>query len=200
MSSVLDILRKYQKKGGLPDFKDFKESILSSSKSGSSNDNMEFTGGGRGGGGGGRGGRGGRGGGGGVGRGGGGASSQSATASSSSLHASSSSSDAPKFSRDQLGPLELRIKLLESLIEESTENAHFPRYNVADVFSDGDSMVVVDLTDPMMSAPEANSIFQVLLSKFITTDLPNRGKMIVLDEAHKYISPYSNDELGQVNI
>lgn len=178
MSTVLDILRKYQKRGGLPEFKEFKDSMLSSKE------NDELSGGGYGGRGGGRGGygggRGGRGGGYVVGA------------------PPGTNTSAPKFTDKQIGPLELRIKLLESLIEESDENKHFSRYNLADVFSDKESLVIVDLTDPMMSAPEANGVFQVLLSKFITSDLGGCGKMIVLDEAHKYISPSANDELALV--
>jgi hypothetical protein len=87
------------------------------------------------------------------------------------------------LSDKQSSPLNLRMSLLESLLQESSENQHFSAINLKDLFSES-SLVVVDLTDPMMSGTEANGIFQVLLSMFLNTSGP---KLVVFDEAHKYL-------------
>jgi hypothetical protein len=91
--------------------------------------------------------------------------------------------DELNLSDKQSSPLDLRMALLESLLRESTENQHFPTTDLKDIFSEP-SLVVVDLTDPMLSSIEANGIFQVLLAMFLNTVGP---KLVVFDEAHKYL-------------
>ncbi|KAJ3314385.1 hypothetical protein HDV04_000347 [Boothiomyces sp. JEL0838] len=83
----------------------------------------------------------------------------------------------------QSSPLSLRMSLLESLLQESAENRNLPKMDLKQLFSQP-SLVVVDLTDPMMSANEANGIFQVLLAMFLNRAGP---KLVVFDEAHKYL-------------
>ena len=61
------------------------------------------------------------------------------------------------FSQQQISPLQLRLNLLNSFIAESKENAHLPWTDI----NDCGSMVVIDLTDPMLAPQEANAIFQV---------------------------------------
>ena len=56
-------------------------------------------------------------------------------------------------------------------------------------------MVVVDMTDPMLSGAEANGIFQVLLSQFIAMP-SDSAKLAVFDETHKYMQSSSKDELS----
>jgi hypothetical protein len=91
--------------------------------------------------------------------------------------------DRMKLTDKQNSPLDLRMSLLESLLQESTENRHFPAISLKELFSEP-SLVVVDLTDPMMSGTEANGVFQVLLAMFLNTIGP---KLVVFDEAHKYL-------------
>ena len=98
------------------------------------------------------------------------------------------------LSEAQKAPLSLRLLLLESLILESPENASLPRTDLQNIFNKPNNMVIVDLTDPMMSGTEANGIFQVVLSKFLTT--PLSSKLIVFDEAHKYLESSGTDELS----
>lgn len=57
-------------------------------------------------------------------------------------------------------------------------------------------LIVADLTDPMLSADEVNGIFQVLLEKFRNKALNGVGKVLVFDEAHRYLSPRGKDELS----
>lgn len=100
----------------------------------------------------------------------------------------------------QSGPLNLRLNLVESLLAESNENRDLPeRAELVDICSSG-SLVICDLTDPMMTAPEARGIFEVLLEKFKTISL-DCGKMVVFDEAHKYLKGVTGgDELCQTII
>lgn len=88
----------------------------------------------------------------------------------------------------QTGPLELRLSLLESVVKEAAENRELPQTDLKSIFKDGLSLVVVDLTDPMLSAAEANGIFQVLLGMFMQI---KGQKLVVLDEAHKYLDTSS---------
>lgn len=108
--------------------------------------------------------------------------------------------------KTQTSGLNQRLNLLESLVYESTENEQFQRSNFLDVAavlriaSTGDKrrLVVVDLTDPMLSGQEANGIFEVVLSMFVAIPATNKvGKLVVFDEAHKYIQPISSDPLSQ---
>lgn len=98
-----------------------------------------------------------------------------------------------KFSSSQTGPLNQRMRLIESFLYESPENADISEHflNPLELFQDG-SLVIADLTDPMLSPGEANGIFQVLLSIFRTIQSP---KLVVLDEAHKYLANSMSDGL-----
>jgi len=90
----------------------------------------------------------------------------------------------------QAGPLKQRLQLLESVLVEATRNAdnglaakHAP---LAKLVGSG-ALIVADLTDPLLSAADANGIFQVLLEQFRACDV-DAGKLVVLDEAHRYLS------------
>ena len=50
------------------------------------------------------------------------------------------------------------------------------------------TLVVADLTDPMMSADEACGVFQVLLEQFRGHPLGDVGRLVTFDETHKYLS------------
>ncbi|KAI8912900.1 hypothetical protein DFJ77DRAFT_431877 [Powellomyces hirtus] len=99
----------------------------------------------------------------------------------------------------QNSPLAQRLRLIESVLADAPENRHLPYADVRALFGTHGEvnypLIIVDLTDPMMSGPEANGIFQVMLSKFLTT--PTRaGKLAVFDEAHKYLQHSGNDGLS----
>jgi len=61
-------------------------------------------------------------------------------------------------------------------------------------------LVVADLSDPLLSPEEANGIFEVLLDQF-RSDLvggsTEGGKLLVLDEAHRYVSGGESDGLSR---
>jgi len=82
-------------------------------------------------------------------------------------------------SSQQAGPLKQRFQLLSSFIYESSVNQELRDVGVdlSDVMEAG-RMVVVDLSDPMMSPADANSVFHVLLETFRFKQLPNAGKLV----------------------
>jgi hypothetical protein len=93
----------------------------------------------------------------------------------------------------QEGPLGQRLALLESLVADSALNS-----SLADeggdlgIFCKAGHLVVVDMTDPLLSSEEANGVFQVLVEQYRA--LPGRGgKVLALDEAHKYMKGETSD-------
>jgi len=94
-------------------------------------------------------------------------------------------------SSNQNGPLEQRLALLRQFVEESEENDELreEQRDLGDLVTEG-SLVVADMTDPMLSPAEANGVFQVLLEQFRLKKL-DCGKIVVFDEAHKYFGEKS---------
>ncbi|KAI8820372.1 uncharacterized protein EV422DRAFT_530646 [Fimicolochytrium jonesii] len=93
----------------------------------------------------------------------------------------------------QSSPLTMRLQVLESFLTDSPENKNFSRLDFTATLNSPlkeTPLIIVDLTDPLLTPPEANSIFQVLFTKFVTTPT-KAGKLAVFDEAHKYISASS---------
>ena len=88
----------------------------------------------------------------------------------------------------QSGPLKQRFQMLSSFIFESDKNESLcdVGLDLADAM-EGGRMIVVDMTDPMMSPPDANGIFQVLLETFRFKQIPRAGKLVAFDEAHRYM-------------
>eukprot|EP00474_Spongospora_subterranea_P008489 CRZ08947.1 hypothetical protein [Spongospora subterranea] len=104
-----------------------------------------------------------------------------------------------EFTPAQLAPLTLRLQLIESLLSESTENVDlYKSVDLEHIIKSG-TVVICDMTDPMMTAGEARGIFEVVLEKFRT--LPTTcGKLAVFDEAHKYMKSEGNDRLSETII
>ncbi|RKO89542.1 hypothetical protein BDK51DRAFT_17825, partial [Blyttiomyces helicus] len=100
------------------------------------------------------------------------------------------------LSSGQKAPLRQRLALIESFLNDSAENAGLPtRTDLADVCKSG-TVVVCDLTDPMLSAAEARGVFEIVLQRFKALQL-GCGKLLVLDEAHKFLThSTASDELG----
>lgn len=106
----------------------------------------------------------------------------------------------------QSAPLQQRIALLESFVAESKSNASYMAMNetrggdLSTCLGPG-VVVVADLTDPLLSSAEANGIFQVLTEQFRTVHLPDRcGKILALDEAHKFMDGVKSDGLSNAII
>ena len=95
--------------------------------------------------------------------------------------------------KGQSGPLDQRIALLETLVRESSANVRIASESrdLAECIEPG-TLVVVDLTDPLLSASEANGVFQVLVEQFRALNVGGGtsggcGKVLALDEAHKFM-------------
>eukprot|EP00633_Aureoumbra_lagunensis_P004207 CAMPEP_0197308388 /NCGR_PEP_ID=MMETSP0891-20130614/6745_1 /TAXON_ID=44058 ORGANISM="Aureoumbra lagunensis, Strain CCMP1510" /NCGR_SAMPLE_ID=MMETSP0891 /ASSEMBLY_ACC=CAM_ASM_000534 /LENGTH=502 /DNA_ID=CAMNT_0042792739 /DNA_START=246 /DNA_END=1754 /DNA_ORIENTATION=- len=97
-------------------------------------------------------------------------------------------------SKGQIGPLRQRLRLLEALVFESERNKEFCEQlneddlsiELDDIVTEG-TLVVADLTDPMLASDEANGIFTVLLDNFRQLHR-GFGKIVAFDEAHRYLS------------
>lgn len=98
----------------------------------------------------------------------------------------------------QKGPLDQRIALLESVVAESPQNASLvgESLDLMSATKQGIHFIIADLTDPLLSKEEANGLFQVLTEQFRT--LPTKGgKVLCLDEAHKYMDGVKADGLSE---
>jgi len=117
----------------------------------------------------------------------------------------------------QSAALQQRIKLLESIIiddsiRDHTTSLHTNTRNhmttmnavqqdiqrngcdLYDVCKPG-NVIVVDLTDPLLARDEANGIFQVLTEQFRAMPITQASaKVLVLDEAHKYMDGSSGSD------
>jgi hypothetical protein len=91
-------------------------------------------------------------------------------------------------SSQQAGPLRQRIQLLSAFVWEAECNEALRDVgaDLAEVMAAG-RMIVVDLTDPMMAPADANGVFQVLLETFRFKQVHGAGKLVVFDEAHRYM-------------
>ncbi|KAG5190519.1 hypothetical protein JKP88DRAFT_252197 [Tribonema minus] len=108
-----------------------------------------------------------------------------------------SSKSSTGFTSSQMEPLELRLKLLDAVVQQSAKNVrdYSNRKTFMDAMQDAydtQGIVIADLSDPLISKQQANCIFQVVLQQFCNKewngDKPVRRKLVVFDEAHKYIS------------
>ena len=98
----------------------------------------------------------------------------------------------------QAAPLLQRAALLEALIAESTTNESL-RVLGSDVLQamGPGILVVADLTDPLLASDEANGIFQVLVEQFrAAPSTADCGKLLALDEAHKFMDGSASDGLS----
>eukprot|EP00978_Attheya_sp_CCMP212_P001742 scaffold3574_cov49-Attheya_sp.AAC.6 len=101
--------------------------------------------------------------------------------------------------KGQQGPLDQRLALLSSVVAESDENKEISGDGmdlIAAVASDL-NLIIADLTDPLLSKEEANSLFQVITEQFRTIPVQG-GKVLALDEAHKFMDgTAANDGLSE---
>jgi len=102
-----------------------------------------------------------------------------------------------KLNNQQRGPLQQRLSLLQSFLWDAEENAKLLKkfvykHSIMDYFEAG-VVVIADLTDPLIDHVDANRIFQVIVSMFRKKNT-KCGKLLVFDEAHKYL----NKKLGDL--
>ncbi|KAK3615530.1 hypothetical protein LTR56_026536 [Elasticomyces elasticus] len=93
--------------------------------------------------------------------------------------------EAQNLTKDQLGPLNLRLELLESFLDFSRVKE---RQGLESVFNlDPGRLTIVDLTDPFMDPGTGCILFDICLS-LTEEHRPICGLVVALDEAHKYMA------------
>ncbi|KAJ3075474.1 hypothetical protein HDU98_007972 [Podochytrium sp. JEL0797] len=106
--------------------------------------------------------------------------------------------------RGQEAPLLQRLNILQSFIMESDKNKDIREFAVdlRTLVAKG-NLIVTDLTDPMLSASEVNGIFQLLVEQFRVAPLATGGggggvggKLLALDECHKFMDGNKDDGLS----
>mgnify|MGYP007098515272 CR=1 FL=1 len=83
--------------------------------------------------------------------------------------------DTAGFSPDQKQPLQIRLNILESFLDLSGTAAE-PTYTPGEV-------TIMDLSDGTLSSNTACVLFRLGMENYLKSSA--RGKMVVLDEAHK---------------
>lgn len=99
--------------------------------------------------------------------------------------------------RGQKEPLDQRLNLIAAMVAESDRNKdiRFDSLDLAASCKPG-TLVIVDLTDPLLSREDANGIFQVLTEQFRALPV-STGKLLALDEAHKFMHGDATDGLSE---
>ena len=100
--------------------------------------------------------------------------------------------------KGQSGPLDQRIALLESIIADSEVNKDIvdESMDLSKALNSDMNLIIVDLTDPLLSKEEANSLFQVVTEQFRSIPVKG-GKLLALDEAHKFMDGIKSDGLSE---
>ncbi|KAI8609740.1 hypothetical protein BC830DRAFT_809148 [Chytriomyces sp. MP71] len=99
--------------------------------------------------------------------------------------------------KGQEAPLIQRLNILESFLLESTKNTAIRQYAVdlSHLVTRG-NLIVTDLTDPLLSTGEVNAVFQLLVEQFRVAPLAGCGKLLALDECHKFMDGLKGDGLS----
>ncbi|GAD92385.1 hypothetical protein MGYG_05822 [Paecilomyces variotii No. 5] len=96
-----------------------------------------------------------------------------------------------KFTKDQLAPLRLRLQLLESFLDTSPKKSS----KTADIWEfEKGTLTIVDLSCPFVDENDACALFNICLSLFLE-NRSTSGRLVALDEAHKFLSTKSNEAL-----
>ncbi|GJE88158.1 hypothetical protein PsYK624_042410 [Phanerochaete sordida] len=87
-----------------------------------------------------------------------------------------------QFNPGQKAMLNLRLSLLDSCLKGGNSTNR-----VSTHFRQG-QLTIIDLSSPFMDGSSACGFFDLILGLFIEADVKAAGKLVVLDEAHKYLS------------
>ncbi|KAI5815382.1 hypothetical protein BZA77DRAFT_265894 [Pyronema omphalodes] len=85
-----------------------------------------------------------------------------------------------KFDERQMKPLEQRLEVLESFLAPDGRNGGFE-------FKEG-SITIVDLSCPFVDENTACVLFNICLGVYLQDNSSVAGKVVAVDEAHKYIT------------
>ncbi|KAJ3476356.1 hypothetical protein NLI96_g11215 [Meripilus lineatus] len=87
----------------------------------------------------------------------------------------------------QLNALKQRLDLLDAFVDKESTNRQ-KRYAPG-------RLTIIDLSDPFIDATSACSIFEILTRQFAREDV-GTGKVLLVDEAHKYLQVASTNALS----
>ena len=92
------------------------------------------------------------------------------------------------------------IALLETFVAESQANAHivYDGMDICQVVESEQDLVIVDLTDPLLTSEEANSVFQVVTETFQRTQT-RRDKVLAVDGAHYFMGKTNRGQMDGLN-
>ncbi|KAI0771995.1 hypothetical protein BD413DRAFT_50205 [Trametes elegans] len=79
----------------------------------------------------------------------------------------------------QVGFLEQRMRLLETFVDATKDQSN-SRFRAG-------QLTIVDLSDPFVDTASACALFEIATRLFVRANV-NTGKVLVVDEAHKYLS------------
>nr|POE49002.1 putative di- and tripeptidase dug2 [Quercus suber] len=86
------------------------------------------------------------------------------------------------FSKDQMGPMNLRFGLLDSfMVDRKSSRKHGPLFDLKP-----GTLTIIDLSDPFLDAATVCVLFDICLS-LVKENRPRSGLVVALDEAHKYM-------------
>ena len=88
---------------------------------------------------------------------------------------------AQELTKDQKGPLNLRLALLESFMASRQKT---PAKNSKSWAFEPGALTIVDLSCPFVDESSACSLFAICLALFLERPM-DAGRVIALDEAHK---------------
>ncbi|KAG8838023.1 hypothetical protein FRB91_007811, partial [Serendipita sp. 411] len=90
------------------------------------------------------------------------------------------------FNKSQSGMLQLRLDLLDSFL-------HGKGQDIPSFFGPG-KLLIIDLSDRFIDDTTATMLFDICLGLFMEWE-PSTAKLLVLDEAHKYLSSSTSSQL-----
>ncbi|RPD66711.1 hypothetical protein L226DRAFT_498247 [Lentinus tigrinus ALCF2SS1-7] len=85
-----------------------------------------------------------------------------------------------EFSPQQRVALEQRLVLLKAFVDDTSTAWANPRFKAG-------QLTIIDLSDPFVDPGSACSLFEIVTRMFVRAEV-NTGKVLVVDEAHKYLS------------
>lgn len=92
--------------------------------------------------------------------------------------------DLTALTKDQKGPMNMRLQLLESFMVTGPLGKHLPKSGLDIFASTPGCLTIVDLTDPFVDPGSACVLFDIALALFMESN-KTVGKVVALDEAHK---------------
>jgi hypothetical protein len=79
---------------------------------------------------------------------------------------------------------------------KSNKDAINESMDISKALSSDMNLIIVDLTDPLLSKEEANSLFQVVTEQFRSIPIEGR-KLLALDKAHEFMDGVKSDGLSE---